>query len=491
MSSTDTKNILPTSQENQKNLEKIYTLYSQGRFEEAKKINDEVLILEPTNIYAKRYAQLLSKKELQQKKEKIPTIKGKQIKCPKCLSRIPASSIDWLSLSKIYAGKYENLNLNCPYCQAKFTLQKKKSSSPLGIKIGATANIEGAKYRVTGSVEYRWEWQEFRWDTLDSSGRLTYIEWLLIGEKNTYLYLSESISWYQGEREVEYEISEKITPKETITLWANKRSLEIGKKTEKFHDICEIEVHKVHGEQSKSYTIGEKVYLAGNKNFVIEIEQSAGQKEIGIYTTKKLSTSQAFGIFWKSYGRSHVYRSSSDIKAKWVIIYTLLVGSPIIILSGLWKLILLFSIIFWICKFVKKVHPDTTTQELFKLGWIQVGAILLWMLCMFISTLKTPGTFSNLQTPGSYILMFSPSDIGPEYVTGRTSYDYGGIRTSYEQKIWIKFKIQDEEDKKVIQRIEEKNNTYDPRAVSIRSLDKQIFRSTIKYIQQPLDFIFR
>jgi len=43
-------------------LNKIYTLYSEKKYSEAKQLNEQVLEQDPNNIYAKRYQGLLEKK---------------------------------------------------------------------------------------------------------------------------------------------------------------------------------------------------------------------------------------------------------------------------------------------------------------------------------------------------------------------------------------------------------------------------------------------
>jgi hypothetical protein len=43
-------------------LNKIYTLYSENKYSEAKQLNNQLLQQDPNNIYAKRYQSLLEKK---------------------------------------------------------------------------------------------------------------------------------------------------------------------------------------------------------------------------------------------------------------------------------------------------------------------------------------------------------------------------------------------------------------------------------------------
>jgi uncharacterized protein (DUF2225 family) len=57
------------------------------------------------------------------------------LKCPHCLAKIPFSSLNSTQKEAIKKGKYNNLEIKCPYCHTKFSLQKRKAPSVLELKI--------------------------------------------------------------------------------------------------------------------------------------------------------------------------------------------------------------------------------------------------------------------------------------------------------------------------------------------------------------------
>ena len=85
---------------NQK-LNQLNQLFADKNYREAMLLCEEILKEEPTNIYAKKYQDLI-KPYLNDKSEvwKIATVKWKNLKCPHCESSIFLSALNtekWLS----------------------------------------------------------------------------------------------------------------------------------------------------------------------------------------------------------------------------------------------------------------------------------------------------------------------------------------------------------------------------------------------------------
>ena len=192
---------------NQK-LNQLNQLFADKNYREAMLLCEEILKEEPTNIYVKKYQDLI-KPYLNDKSEvwKIATVKWKNLKCPHCESSISLSALNTEQKEKIRKNDYQNLAIKCPYCNTTFTLQKKSSSSIIWIQIWDKIEYLWKKYRVTGCVNYTWTWYEKNY-----SWSLNYQEWILLWDDNSYLYFSE---WYfldDWEENYEFEFSKKITP---------------------------------------------------------------------------------------------------------------------------------------------------------------------------------------------------------------------------------------------------------------------------------------
>lgn len=86
------------------------------------------------------------------------------------------------------------------------------------------------------------------------------MEWILLGEDNSYLYFSEGYFTDDGEREYEYEFSKKITPNFAISN-VGKESLLLDGKEVRYNEENQVEASALYGENSKVYTVGEKVVL--------------------------------------------------------------------------------------------------------------------------------------------------------------------------------------------------------------------------------------
>ncbi len=263
-------------------IKKVFTLYSRGDFKEAQKLNNQILEQDPNNIYAKRYAGILADKN--EGREKIAKIKGKSLKCPHCVAKIPFSALNIEQQKDIKSRKYNNLEIKCPYCHTQFVLQKRKADSMLWLKIWDIATIDGKKYRTTGYVQYKWMWYEGSY-----SGKTAYLEWILLWEDNSYYYFSEGSSLDEGEIEYEFELSQKIVP-----------DFQIPSSSSVFSSV---KVISVYWENSKSYTVWEKTevfeFSRWWKKYVLEKEWVWSQREAWIYESTALSRGKAFALFWK------------------------------------------------------------------------------------------------------------------------------------------------------------------------------------------------
>lgn len=237
-------------------LNHIYQLYSEKKFAEAFVIVEEILAIEPNNIYAKRYESLL-RPYLNDKSVvgKIPTVKGKNLACPHCQSAIALSALSLEQREKIRKNEYENLAIKCPYCHIIFTMQKKSAESMFGIKIGDKAFYKEKDYRVVGSVLYKGHWYEGYY-----SGALEYLEWILLGTDNSYLYFSEGYFMDEGEYNEIFEMAEKIIPDFEITD-VNDKAILINGRWRDFSEKNIIQASALHGENSKVFTVGEDVIL--------------------------------------------------------------------------------------------------------------------------------------------------------------------------------------------------------------------------------------
>lgn len=380
-------------------IKKVFQLYQAGDFQQAQKLNNTILEEEPTHIYAQRYKTMLDLKVKTWKKS--AKIKWKTLKCPHCVAKIPFS---WLSISQqnqIKLWEYNNLEIKCPYCHIEFVLQKRKVRSILWIKIWNIATIDWKKYRATWYVEYKWTWYEWSYHW-----RTQYLEWLLFcKEENSYYYFSEGKSYDEGEVEFEYELSHKVIPSFSVP--------------HNFSEKVKVKVISVYWENSKKFTIWEGVELwifsSWWKNYVIEKEWVWSQKEAGIYQTKTITKYQASAMFGK---KVSIWYNSNKTTT-----FTKTIA------------ILIFSVVavFFIFKPIFNVALESKTQT----------------------------EILEINKAKKVELHFKNSTAMPERKTSTTRYDYGGVRTYYEQNKWLQFSVKTQEDKKILEKIEELKNSWD------------------------------
>ncbi|MCP4523520.1 MAG: hypothetical protein GY828_04850, partial [Candidatus Gracilibacteria bacterium] len=235
-------------------LNKIYTLYSGEKYLEAKQLNDQVLQQDPNNIYAKRYQGLLEKKIKltvePERKGPIPTVAGKSLKCPHCVAKIALSGLTQGQKNRIRNKDLDNLEIKCPYCHTEFMLQKKTAKSLLGIKLGEKITYKQKSYRTTGYIEYEGNWYEGNY-----SGKVWYLEWILLGDDNSYLYFSEGYSVDDGRKVHEFDFSQKTIPKMPMSVDFSNKTFSASGIPMQMKEYSKVKVKSAYGENSKSFKI--------------------------------------------------------------------------------------------------------------------------------------------------------------------------------------------------------------------------------------------
>ena len=305
-------------------LKEVYRLYVLKDYKIANDLNDEILALEPNNIYAKRYVNLLShylKKiennwNLNVKDWKNVLVKWKKLLCPKCSSWIRFSWLNQEQKTKIKNSSYSNLELKCPYCHSFFVLQKKRAVSLVWIKLWDKLTYNNKKYRVVWYVEYKWKWYDdkYSWFT-------TYLEWMLLWEDNSYLYFSE---WYfldEWKKEEEFDFSYKVTPDFVFVPDYSKLIIEIWWKKYDIEEYNKVDTISLYWENSKSYKVWEKVilyYFTYNwKKYILEREWVWRQSEAWLYITESVNIKKVADIFWIKLSNSKVFLKNKILWLTW------------------------------------------------------------------------------------------------------------------------------------------------------------------------------
>ncbi len=462
-------------------LQEISKLFSAWNYDQAKKLNDEILKQDPNNIYAKKYDTLINSKIGTQTWNKIPKVMWKQLKCPHCVSRIPNSSLTEQQQEKIKKWEYNNLEIKCPYCNTKFILQKKKEHSLLWIKIWDTATIDNKKYRAVWYVKYVWTRTTYVAWNRKSWGRLEYLEWMLLWEDNNYKYFSESIAYYHWSREVEFELSEKHIPDWKIEPNYDKLYVSINWNKSYFEEVDKIKVSSVYWENSKSYTIWEDVKLYDTGSIVIEKESAWTQSEVWIYKGKTIYKSDAAKLFGKTYKPTYFWGNSKNAftndstKAIPITVFILFFLANFVSIVTVLLLITAVILIYVLYSYREKLKKETKIA----LYWVLLIPIL-WLAIIkpivnLIIETKTPISLENIDISKKYKIEFASSDLTQKIQTSTKTYDYGGVRTYYSQNEWLKFSIASNEDMKIIEKIDEiiKTNTSDSDSI------KKIFTQPI------------
>jgi len=406
--------------EKTQSLNQIYTLYSEWKYLEAKELNDHVLEEDWKNIYAKRYQSLLEKKMKQtlewERKWPIPKVSWKSLKCPHCVSKIALSWLTQWQKDKIRNKELDNLEIKCPYCHTVFMLQKKTAHSILGIKLWEKISYKQKSYRTVGYIEYSGRWYEWSY-----SWEVIYLEWILLWDDNSYLYFSEWYSIDDWRKVYEFDFSQKIIPTRPLAVDFSNKTFSVAGTPMQMKKYSTVKVKSAYGENSKSFKIGEQVILAPDTVSwswcLYEQESSGTQTEVWIYKTDTVSASLARKIFNKTASNTSV-NISNWLFNKFLLIWII------------WPIFMFLVVI-----------PIT-------------NAILEW---------KDKVDVNHLDIWQKYELEFTNADIKKQKITSTTRYDYGGVKTYFEEKKWIKFSIESEKDKEIIKKIKEmkKNNLWE------------------------------
>jgi len=440
--------------ENSRKLNEVFILYSKWKYKEAEKLNNEVLLKEPNNVYSKRYAKLLSEK-ISNPSDKKAKIKWKSIKCPHCLAKIPFSWLTEKQREEIKKWNYNNLEIKCPYCHTNFVLQKRKANSILWLKIGDTAIIEWKKYRLTGYVQYRGYWHEWNY-----SEWTKYLEWLLLWENNEYKYFSE---WSSSDDWIwtnEFELSEKYIPKQIWKIDYIRHTAEIEWKSLYAKEWDKVKVISVYWENSKNTRVWEQVEIYDFWDIIIEKEKSWTQIEAGFYKTKELSWNQAAKLFWKEYENfSNISNKiwkwfSWDVFWWFIFIFIFWINFISLIPKEIWFWIVLIIVLWIFYYFTKDLIPEKYKKIFIILILLPIFSFFIFKP-IFNSVLenKQKIELSDLKQAKKVELNFKDSSVMQEKIVWKKSYDYGGKRTYYEKNTWLKFSVNSEDDKKVLEKI--------------------------------------
>lgn len=471
-------------------LKQIYSLYTEWKYSEAKVMNDKILESEPNNMYSKRYQNLLEQKmksELEQtRKWPIPTIKGKSLKCPHCISKIALSWLTQWQKDRIRNKDLDNLEIKCPYCHTEFMLQKRTARSLLGIKLWETINYKQKTYRTVGYIEYSWRWYEWSY-----SGVVKYLEWILLWNDNSYLYFSEGYSVDDGSKKYEFDFSYKEIPKNPLSVDFSKKTFSLWGVLMQMKGYSEVKVQSAYWENSKSFKIWEEVILAPDNvswsGCVYEQESSGTQTEVWIYKTDKVNESLARKIFNKTWPSNYSNNTQFNIDNLWWIgqvffwwIFGLIMFSEYIssqiILYWFW-IIILWLFLYNLPKIIESSSNNAQLSIVYKL----LMFIIVWPLLMYTVIIplanivienKTEIVLENLNKWKKIELNFPAWYNKSQVTTSTTKYDYGGVRTYYKENEWFKFSIQSEEDVSLINKIIENKEGYKTVTTNEENLNK-------------------
>lgn len=451
-------------------LNKIYSLYMQGDYSQAKKYNDEILSLDANNIYAKRYENLLIQKVKSQiepeRKWPIPTVKWKSLKCPHCVSKIALSWLTQWQKDRIRNKDLDNLEIKCPYCHTSFMLQKKTVKSILWIKLWEQINYKQKTYRTVWYIEYNWKWYEWNY-----SWKTYYIEWILLWTDNSYLYFSEWYSIDDWEKKYEFDFSQKNIPEDPMAVdFQNKKFTYSGTPIH-MKEFSKVKVKSAYGENAKSFKIGEEIMLAPQKvnwkPYVYEQESSWNQTEVWIYLTDKVTENVARRYFNKATKKIIKEPQNFDYLSWmwqlifwwifWVFFFQHIIGLKAI-------LYILWIIILWL--FVYNISKWQSSS--WSNWWMKVLLIGLFGPIFMLTIVQPLTNFiieKKEQVHIEYLGMSKKSELNfpsgfdkNQKIISTTKYDYGGVKTYYQENSGIKFSVQSDEDVALIKKVIENTN---------------------------------
>lgn len=289
-----------------------------------------------------------------------------------------------------------------------------------GIKIGDKAFYKGKDYRVVGSVLYKWYWYENYY-----SGTLEYLEWILLGADNSYLYFSEGHFVDDGVRKEVFEISEKIIPDFEINE-VNEKAILVNGRWQDFSEKNSIRAAALYGENSKVFTVDEEVVLLefsyNWRDFILEKESAGRQSEAGIYESITVNEFTVEKMFGKRKMQKMIWWLSSDnefLKMAGKIDSRSKKGTSIII--AFFVLPMIWSI------------SHTISEKLFQTNKIT--------------------ELQDITSGDKFRIPFSAELKWPEMITSTTRYDHGGVRYEYSQLEWLKFSVKTDADREILQKI--------------------------------------
>ena len=471
-------------------LKQIYTLYTEWKYSEAKVMNDKILESEPNNMYSKRYQNLLEQKmksELEQtRKWPIPTVKGKSLKCPHCVSKIALSWLTQWQKDRIRNKDLDNLEIKCPYCHTEFMLQKRTARSLLGIKLGETIHYKQKSYRTVGYIEYFWRWYEWSY-----SGTVKYLEWILLWNDNSYLYFSEGYSVDDGSKNYEFDFSYKEIPKNPLSVDFSKKTFSLWGIPMQMKGYSEVKVKSAYWENSKSFKIWEEIILAPDNvswsGYVYEQESSGAQTEVWIYKRDNVNESLARKIFNKTWTTNYSNKAQFNWDIFWWIgwVFSLWIFGLIIFSEYITTQIILYwfgIIILWLFIYnLPKIIQLSSNNDQLSIIYKLLIFIVIWPLFMYIVIIpltnmaiedKTETHVSSIKDWKKLELNFPTWYDKWQVTTSTKKYDYGGVRTYYKENEWFKFSVESQEDISLINTITENQKWYQTISVNEEKISK-------------------
>lgn len=299
-------------------------------------------------------------------------------------------------------------------------MQKKSAESMFGIKIGDKAFYKGKDYRVVGSVLYKWYWYEGPY-----SGALGYLEWILLGADNSYLYFSEGYFMDEGEYNEIFEISEKIIPDFEIT-GVNDKAILINGRWRDFSEKNIVRAAALYGENSKVFTVDEEVILLefshNWRDFILEKESAGRQSEAGIYESITVNEFTVEKMFGKNKIRKMMWWLSSD--REFLKMSLEIDGRTKKFLPSL--AVLLLTMLTWGISY-------TVSEKLF-----QTNSII---------------KLQDIESGDKFRIPFSAELKWPEKITNTIRYDYGGVWHEYSQLEGLKFSVKTDADREILKKI--------------------------------------
>ena len=439
-------------------LKELNDVYTSKDCMKMRKLLDEAVLLDPKNIYLDKYEKLYDSicwKEIDGKMikwGKLIKFKWRTIKCTHCGANVWMSTINKIIVEDYLTKKTKELKFRCKNCNTNFVWKPVTLPSLFSdIRVWEKKEFNWVKYNVTWWVKYKGKWKEKTniWD-------LTYIEWLLVDPKGEIMYFSESkADWsedWESWVEKETEFSCKAIPDfDILELTDNNIKTSVWEFPIK--EIDDVKVVSIIWENSKSYTIWEKVktysFLQDWLQYILEKEESGTQREINLYKTvvdnaKYAGDKKLNWIFeW--------FNNAKEKSNRWMIFVgaILLLAFPILLILA----IPLFLI-------HKYVDPNKF-KNIAKISWI----LFVWFLSTFTflwlehTTTADKLINSDVKSVKWTYSVKLPNQLIDEETIKSTSYSRWGTRHYKKWKTWLKFTIKSEKDQQILRDLLSDNQT--------------------------------